>query len=343
MASWTTIPTSVLDVGKPVRSIDIIALRDNITAVTEGAAGAPKVQTAGITDGSITTAKIAEGNVTTGDIADGNVTEGKLGASSVAQAKLKTTTASGSSGNIGTTGGFNYSLTGGTYSWWTASSTSGEGTALFSFGGGTDTAAGVIGVTNIAPNGATFHLDERYVQGSPPYNLGHGDIPLFIFAMMNVDGSIRSVSVAPDPTWAYHGPTNICPERIDFKTGKGFRRYQEVDGVSLVALRKDAGRFARFLRGDAEVKMVEREITHAIKNADMDLHPHPWCASPLPEGCSVVMLDPLAPLVSRLADLVETAGAKEARLVIEENVRIQNQPLAMTSPRGIVVVRGSLR
>ena len=44
MSTWTAIPTSVLEVGQPIRSIDIIALRDNILAVPAGAAGAPRVQ-----------------------------------------------------------------------------------------------------------------------------------------------------------------------------------------------------------------------------------------------------------------------------------------------------------
>ena len=48
MSTWTAIPTSVLEVGQPIRSIDIIALRDNILAVPAGAAGAPRVQGAAL-------------------------------------------------------------------------------------------------------------------------------------------------------------------------------------------------------------------------------------------------------------------------------------------------------
>jgi hypothetical protein len=42
MADWTTIPDSSIEPGKPIRSIDGLALRDNPIAITEGAAGAPR-------------------------------------------------------------------------------------------------------------------------------------------------------------------------------------------------------------------------------------------------------------------------------------------------------------
>lgn len=48
MADWTDIADSVLEVGKPIRSIDHFALRDNITALAEGATGAPDILNAAI-------------------------------------------------------------------------------------------------------------------------------------------------------------------------------------------------------------------------------------------------------------------------------------------------------
>jgi hypothetical protein len=51
MADWTTLPDSSLEPGKPMRSIDGLALRDNPIAIAEGAAGAPKVLAAGLATG----------------------------------------------------------------------------------------------------------------------------------------------------------------------------------------------------------------------------------------------------------------------------------------------------
>jgi len=46
MADWTTIPDSSVEPGKPIRSIDGLALRDNPVAIAEGAVGAPRVVSA---------------------------------------------------------------------------------------------------------------------------------------------------------------------------------------------------------------------------------------------------------------------------------------------------------
>lgn len=67
MAIYTNISTTVLEPGKPGRSVDAIALRDNPIAIAEGAPGAPRiagqqgpaVTTAGIYDGAVTDPKIA--------------------------------------------------------------------------------------------------------------------------------------------------------------------------------------------------------------------------------------------------------------------------------------------
>lgn len=56
---WTNIPNANLAAGAPIRSVDLIALRDNIPALANGDAGAPQIQTAGIANNAVTTAKLA--------------------------------------------------------------------------------------------------------------------------------------------------------------------------------------------------------------------------------------------------------------------------------------------
>lgn len=60
--AWTNITNAQLAIGAPVRSIDHLALRDNIIAQANGDAGAPKQQTAGIEDNAVTAVKINKGN-----------------------------------------------------------------------------------------------------------------------------------------------------------------------------------------------------------------------------------------------------------------------------------------
>ena len=46
--AWTNIPDDVLEPGKPIRSVDAIALRDNPIAIAQGLPGAPRILTAAL-------------------------------------------------------------------------------------------------------------------------------------------------------------------------------------------------------------------------------------------------------------------------------------------------------
>lgn len=72
MAVWTDIPDSALEPGKPIRSVDGIALRENPKALAEGASGAPKIQADALDTNSVTTTKIANANVTAAKLATGS-------------------------------------------------------------------------------------------------------------------------------------------------------------------------------------------------------------------------------------------------------------------------------
>ena len=64
MATWTTITDAALEPGKPIRSVDGLALRDNAIAIAEGAAGAPRIENAALDTDSVTNVKVV--NVTLG-------------------------------------------------------------------------------------------------------------------------------------------------------------------------------------------------------------------------------------------------------------------------------------
>lgn len=80
MAVWTDIADTLLEPGKPIRSVDGIALRENPKAIAEGATGAPKIQTAGIQDDAVTTQKILNLNITAPKLATGSAENSWVGA-----------------------------------------------------------------------------------------------------------------------------------------------------------------------------------------------------------------------------------------------------------------------
>jgi len=79
MTNWTTIPDSNLDAGKPIRSIDGKALRDNPIAIAEGSTGAPKITNNAFTDNTINGSKLVDSSVSTSKLSDEVVTADSLG------------------------------------------------------------------------------------------------------------------------------------------------------------------------------------------------------------------------------------------------------------------------
>lgn len=74
MATWTTIPDAALNPAAPIRSIDAKALRDNVTALAEGATGAPKVQTAALDTNSVLEAIARDFSIPSGICPVGTIT-----------------------------------------------------------------------------------------------------------------------------------------------------------------------------------------------------------------------------------------------------------------------------
>lgn len=306
MATWTALTYAY---GSLLTSTKMTQNQDNFTALAEGAAGAPNIATAAITALAVTEAKIA--------------------ASAVAQGKLKTTTATGSV-SVGPGAANTYSLTGGTYAWWTA----GANGATITFGDASNPAAGVLGVYNTGGGTGTFEVDERYVQASPPYNNG----PLFVHLALDSLGKIVHSRIAPDPIHAYHGPTNIAPQY--YKKGKPYRKVKKINGLSEHAALRDPVTLAAILAGTATVTEDEVEITLDYKDSDAVLFPHPFIGNDL-TGLTVVMLEPGTILMQKLAEFCDCGEAREVRdLIIKDKLIIENTPLAVPKvPKEVMVVR----
>ena len=107
-----------------------------------------------------------------GDAGAPSISQAAIGAAAVGQGEINT-----SIGAVNGTG--NFTLAGGTYGFYPQvyRDTSGYNIVAqiaSAFTGGTYT-------TNIAISSNAGHAQQRYINASPPINLGHGDIPLFVF------------------------------------------------------------------------------------------------------------------------------------------------------------------
>lgn len=122
--------------------------------------------------------------------------------------------------------------------------------------------------TNTDPT--TLSIRHRYVQASPPYDMGDGPVHTFIYAVIeNGTGKIFAMNMSQDPPWIYHAEFGVNRGMIftDPKTKK--RMYRKVKKFDPAAL--DA---QDIFENGPESEIVE--YNNDLKMASMNLFPHPY-------------------------------------------------------------------
>jgi len=229
-------------------------------------------------------------------------------------------------------------IAGGSWAWWTAS---GAGLSTDGFGfGGSDTAAGTLGLLTNDLGGGTFHYDSRYMQASPPYNLGDGDIPLFIFVLIEKStGDIKGHYAAQEAPWHYNGKTNIRASRKEGARSWSTMTLIEaelLDAKKSVSEAVVAGMYSYDVIADRLIadELVEVELTQAIKNTDMIDIPHPFLGNNI-TNYTVVMLDPVK--TEKLLAL-HKAGESISKLLYNKKIVVSNNFLPRRTPVGVKAV-----
>lgn len=156
---------------------------------------------------------------------------------------------------------------------------------------------------------STMYAQQRYINSSPPFDLGDGDAAGFFYALVNSSGDIVGHYSADVPPWAYNGPTSIrcdwqCPQ-----TQKKFRRVKEPRTVEEI------------MDGAQAVYKME-EITMQIKNADMGLIPHPF--SGFESSLIPVLIDPMDERLARLIESQNTGDDSFSTAITSGKIKIDN-------------------
>ena len=247
------------------------------------------------------------------------------GLTDVSQGDLNTST--GSVSNVGSTS-LNLTLPGGTYGFYPQIKGNSADNAKFYIG---DCSLGTISsyLTNIniskTSASAIAYAQQRYVTSSPPFDLGDGDCQGFIFVLIDSNGNITSHYAADVPPWGYNGPTGIRADKINRKTGKKYRKKTP----SLTLEQKLSGYIP-----DVEYE----EITQTIKNADMSLIPHPFGV--VPEGHTVVMIDPMCETVGRMIGLQNLGDQEMIDCLLNKDnnlIRVDNDKVKRAAPLNVAV------
>lgn len=367
--TYTAIPDTDIDSESPITTGLMTLLRDNPIAIANGDSGAPPVQNAALAGLPWTAAQLGVNSVGQAQIANASVGIGELKYSSgdvslTAVGSTRLVLPGGALGFYPQTmvsrasgaDNVNYMFSVNASSYTAGISDPLVGVSNASGGGVADWDAYTtyIGMWLVSRNyGDTYmYARQYYVTASPPYDLGDGEVPLFLFAEVAPSGDIRAVYASDTPPWAYNGPTSIVPDRRDPRTGIGYKRIHVPP--AMLDLADDPVAFAAAARADIrdrarpdrraapfeiERTRVEVPIDAAWKNADMDLIPHPFRSGF--SDSTIVLLDPMSPTVQRLADLGQQ-GENLTELLIDW-VTIGNTALPRRAPPGVMPVGCALR
>jgi len=278
------------------------------------------------------------------------------GAGSVDQAALDTST-----GTVDSISGTpsKRTLPGGQYAFYPESratvSNAGDVQAQIVGPGATAAALGTSFATNIYLQGdvspvTAISVRTTFINASPPFDLGDGEIPLFIFVEIDSGGNILGSYVAPIPPWAYNGPTRLRADKITRnKSGKVINKILKMSRYEL-AVEKFNRLKAKGIAipTDDDVRLYSTQQTKEYKdemkiipmdqerkNRDMDILPHHTVKQ---TGVTIALLDPPDTL-----DLLEKheAGLYISDMLYEGYIELNNDTINRSTPEGVTPVKFS--
>ncbi|NCW67323.1 MAG: hypothetical protein EBV86_01970 [Marivivens sp.] len=294
MATYSAVTAGEKDADSPINVGLIDKLDQNPHAIAEGASGAPKIQTAAYGAGSVDRTAIT----------------------------TDTTSNSTNSDTVQT-----YVVTGGGYAFqneYRISSQTDSGSRTASYEGTRSVTFSNWSLTNVCYQmiegqtdtvSRTMYVDTIFIDASPPYDLGDGEVKAFIFVHMNSLGQIISVSSSKTPPWVHNGPTKATPDYCE-NTPDGLKKYKYECTVN-----EETG----------IIEKVPVEITQAVKNADMDYLPHPFCT--VAPSDNIVMIDCMD--TEYLADLM-SAGISVNELLHNDYLRVKNDRVSRKGPKNLM-------
>lgn len=259
-------------------------------------------------------------------------------AASVGQAELKTTTAENSTGGVDQ----DVDLTGGQYAFLLELKTS--STDGGSYGNVTTASATYTTRMRLTDGGVgTTTIRHRYVQASPPYNLGDGNVPLFVYVVIDkTNGKILATSSAPEAPWHHNGPT--ITKAHHYKKGVGYREMKDMSSIpfTYVEALLDPIKLAEYLTAMKAAKIIYEPITQKIKQADMNLLPTPNIDLFDSNGKKIsntttVLLDPVSDLMHEIAEMREHSEFSLSDLLHGDYFVIDNKPLKRSGPKGVLI------
>ena len=316
MATYTAIPSGDLDPESPITTGLMTALDANVEGalaglatfdVLEAAYGAGSIPAGAYKALSIANGDVANTTITGSKLVAGTITATQMGTDSVHRDEIASTP-SDQNTPIGSGDGTQaiISATGGDWSLSWFAGTDRSTSDSISIGPKYSSSARHTDVTFVrrGATGAsgTVYLHTRYIPASPPWNLGHGDIPLFVQLLTDSAGSIKGAYIAEDPPWYGYGPHSQSGEgRLLRSVGLwGVSIKSAIDGTSGITLNQYFERInaLKLMTEEEKNKIIKQKFTMEEKNKDMMCVPHLF--HNVAEGDKVVMIDPTSEICDQL-------------------------------------------
>lgn len=236
------------------------------------------------------------------------------GAQSITQSMLKTATST-----VVSTSHHDFIMPGGEYAFWASVRSNANSGASYKcaplHGQNLNVSLGTTFRTRMQLSvGSSNYMEgrQRYVQASPPYDLGDGEVHTFIQALIeDGTGKISAMCHAPDPVWANNGPTCIRPEYE--RNGKFYRDCCTIDT-------------SKDFQDPTRIQHTEQEITAAFKNSDMAEIPHPFLGNDM-TGKSIILIDPNSDIARITLEMEEAGENPLEELFHKDYVRFDNEHL----------------
>lgn len=319
--AYANIPDGDIDAESPGNVSLFTRLRDNPEAIALGLSGATRI--------------------VSGAFSAGAVDQAAIGSSAVHQAELSTGTQETS--NVGTAcSNDNFTAPDGYGFFPEIRTSSGSGSArwcshvTFQIAGSTSTGYGdlQIGKSNTT-GGVTSYIRIRYVNSSPPYDFGDGQVARFVYVEAAPNGDIVRTMNADDPPWA--SLIDKGARRIDRTTGKTYikRPIQALPRWADVA--DDKQRMDAYAVSLASLECEWVELTQAMKMDPMSRRPSAW-NDRLEAPNHQVIIEPASDILHRIQEaMLVDPDISPSALIHEGYLEIDNTPLSRAGPPGVPV------
>ena len=308
--SYEEITDAESSAGAPVTESLAVRLRDNPLSVVAGTAGFG-IDASALGPVCVRGNNIDDGAATRDKIASNAATEGKFGSDVIGHVALHYAV-SLHSVDLSPGESANQQMSGvGVHGWMPQIKADGIGVAADIVIDGVGSSSQTrIGVRNTDTGSGDFGFADirmNYITASPPYDLGDGDVPAFVYLLIRTDESIKAVSASIDPPW------------LNLETPTAPHFYSEGIGYRL---------------GRKPWEVIE--VSRAYKNTDMHLMPHPF--DEVPAGWHVVIVDPVSDFCQRVCDDLRSGNGDMLRGFRDGRFTLGKKALKRHTPPGVKAV-----